>query len=53
METIIVKDVSWLIYILITLHAADILMRSLLKWLFVRRVDVSFEKRWCLRKQHI
>ena len=31
METIIVKDVSWLIYILITLHTADILMRSLLK----------------------
>lgn len=44
MQTIIVKDVSLLIYILITLHAADILMRSLLKWLLVRRVDVSFER---------
>lgn len=44
MQITTVKDVSLLIYILITLHAADILMRSLLKWLLVRRVSVSFEK---------
>lgn len=43
MEIIIAKDVSWLIYILISLHMADILTRSLLKQLFVHRVDVSFE----------